>query len=225
METFQKISAALAAHGLILRGGFDFSPGEAAPPGPSGEPARAVLLVGNAGAAHWPHFSRWRETQRPDQSDPLDAWSRMVIGAVAERVGARLLMPNDRPYAPFQQWAIRAEGTRPSPLGILIHPEYGLWHAYRGALLFDVETLIQAPRASIHPCDACAGKPCLKPCPAGAFDGAGFGYRACLSHVRGAEGESCRSLGCLARNACPEGAAYRYPAAVQAFHQRAFAGL
>ena len=31
---------------------------------------------------------------------------------------------------------MRAEAVAPSPLGILIHPDYGLWHAYRGALAF-----------------------------------------------------------------------------------------
>ena len=34
---------------------------------------------------------------------------------------------------------MRAEGLKPSPIGILMHPQFGLWHAYRGALLFDVE--------------------------------------------------------------------------------------
>ncbi len=29
-----------------------------------------------------------------------------------------------------------AEGLKPSPLGLLMHPEYGLWHGYRGAILF-----------------------------------------------------------------------------------------
>src|SRR5690606_6250244 len=57
------IAAALARHGLILRGGFNFAPDEAAPPGPSGSPARSVLLVGQAGDAPWPHFLRWREKQ------------------------------------------------------------------------------------------------------------------------------------------------------------------
>lgn len=219
------IASALAVHGLILRGGFDFADGEDTPAGPSGRPARAVLLVGNAGAAYWRHFSRWRERQPANLENPLDTWSRAVIGAVAEEVGARVLMPNDRPFAPFQQWAARAEGLQPSPLGILVHPEYGLWHAYRGALLFDIPLALPPVEKSIHACSLCDGKPCLSACPVGAFSDAGFAYETCLSHVRGPSGAPCRERGCLARNACPVGAASRYPAAVQAFHQKAFARL
>lgn len=216
------IEDALAAHGLIARGGFNFQPDEAAPAALSGLPAKAVLLVGQAGAAPWPYFMRWRQEKPDDLANPLDTWSREVIGEVASRFGARAVSPNDKPFLPFQQWAMRAEGLKPSPLGILMHPEYGLWHAYRGALLFDHEVSIQAPDKVIHLCDTCVGKPCLKACPVDAYSQAGFAYQACLAHVRGPNGQPCRSVGCLDRNACPYGATYRYPAEVQAFHMAAF---
>lgn len=217
-----RIAKTLAGHGLIPRGGFAFSPGEAAPAGLAGRPATAVLLVGNAGAGYWPHFSRWREAQPSDIANPLDTWSREIIGGVGSEFGARAVFPSDRPYLPFQQWAMRAEGLRPSPLGILMHPEYGLWHAYRGALLFDVEISIQQHRKTIHPCDLCDGEPCLKACPTDAYSDAGFAYQTCLAQVRGPTGAPCRDGGCLDRNACPYGEAYRYPADVQAFHMAAF---
>ncbi len=215
------ISAALAAHGLILRGGFVFGEDEKAPP-VSGAPARSVLLVGQAGAAPWPDFIRWRKRQAANLPNPLDAWSREIIGGIAEKFGARAVSPSDRPYLPFQQWAMRAERLRPSPLGILMHPEYGLWHAYRGALLFNHEIRIQAPQKPIYLCDLCDGKPCLKACPVDAYSEQGFAYGDCLAHVRRDDGGACRSGGCLDRNACPYGAAYRYPAEVQGFHMAAF---
>lgn len=213
----------LADHGLILRGGFNFDAGEAAPTGSSGNAAKSVVLVGQAGDAPWPHFLRWRAGQPSDLVNPLDTWSRQVIGDVAARFGARAVSPSDRPYLPFQKWAMRAEGLKPSPLGVLMHPEYGLWHAYRGALLFDVEIPVQAPREVIHLCDLCAAKPCLKSCPVDAYSAAGFAYKACLDHVRGPTGSACRDGGCLDRNACPYGTEYRYRAEVQAFHMAAFA--
>jgi len=219
-----EIAEALARHGLLLRGGFDFDAQDEAPPGPSGVPARSVLLVGQAGAAPWPHFSRWRERQPSGLKNPLDTWSGEVIDAAAEKCGARAVYPSQRPYLPFQQWAMRAEGLKPSPLGILMHPQYGLWHAYRGALLLDRHLSIQAPREAIHLCDACTGKPCLKSCPVDAYSAAGFAYGDCLSHVRGPSGGACRTQGCLDRNACPYGTAYRYPAEMQAFHMASFAG-
>ncbi|TIX78365.1 MAG: 4Fe-4S dicluster domain-containing protein, partial [Mesorhizobium sp.] len=129
--------------------------------------------------------------------------------------GARAVSPSDRPYLPFQQWAMRAEGLRPSPLGILMHPQYGPWHAYRGGLLFEVETALHEPRGAIHLCDTCVN----------AYSADGFAYETCLAHVRGQNGAPCRTGGCLDRNACPYGADYRYPPQVQAFHMAAFARL
>jgi hypothetical protein len=219
------IEAALARNGLIPRGGFNFAGSEmdsVGHPAASGAPARAVLLVGQAGAAPWPHFSRWRESQPADLKNPLDTWSREVIDDVAEETGACAVYPSDKPYLPFQQWAMRAEGLKPSPLGILMHPEYGLWHAYRGALLFERELRIELPRKPIHLCDLCDGKPCLKACPVNAYSQEGFAYDNCRSHIRGNRGEACRTRGCLDRNACPFGTAYRYSAVAQAFHMAAF---
>jgi hypothetical protein len=205
---YPEISSALSPHGLILRRGFNFGADESAPPGPSGAPARSVLLVGQA-----------------SMKNPLDTWSRKIIGEVAEKFGARAVSPSSRPYLPFQQWAMRAEGLKPSPLGILMHPQYGLWHSYRGALLFETELAIPPPEKPIHLCDLCIGKPCLKACPVGAYSESGFAYEACLSHVRGPDGALCRDRGCLDRNACPYGTEYRYPIDEQAFHMAAFAGI
>ncbi|MBZ9996675.1 4Fe-4S dicluster domain-containing protein [Mesorhizobium sp. BH1-1-4] len=218
---YAHVAAALARYGLILRGGFNCVEGQDAPIDPS---TKSILLVGQAGAAPWPHFQRWL-AQQPGIANPLDTWSRAVIGAVAETFGARAVSPSDKPYLPFQQWAMRAEGLKPSPLGILMHPRYGLWHAYRGALLFEEEIVLPEPRETIHLCDTCVDKPCLKSCPVDAYSTDGFAYEACLAHVRGANGGPCRTGGCLDRNACPYGTQYRYPRDVQAFHMASFAGL
>ena len=224
-DAIESIVSALAHNGLVLRGGFIFADDEEAPSGPTGLSAKSALLVGQAGAAPWPHFLRWRERQPQTMTNPLDTWSREVIGAVAKDFGARAVSPSDRPYLPFQQWAMRAEGLKPSPLGILMHPRYGLWHAYRGALLFEDGIAFPEIQEAIHLCDACVEKPCLKSCPVDAYSLDGFAYHACLAHVRGANGAPCRTGGCLDRNACPYGTAYRYPSEVQAFHMASFAGL
>jgi hypothetical protein len=222
--SYLEIASALARDGLILRGGFNFADGKDAPSGLSGAPSKSALLVGQAGAAPWPHFLRWWEKSQTI-ANPLDTWSRQVIGAVAKEFGARAVSPSDRPYLPFQQWAMRAEGLKPSPVGILMHPQYGLWHAYRGALLFEDEIALSEPRDVIHLCDACVDKPCLKSCPVDAYSAEGFAYGTCLTHVRGADGAPCRTGGCLDRNACPHGTDHRYPREVQTFHMASFAGL
>ncbi|WP_345803535.1 hypothetical protein [Mesorhizobium sp. YIM 152430] len=208
----ESISTLLSSSGLILRGGFNFETGEDAP-------AQAVLLIGHGGAEYWTHFQAW-QARNEGVADPLDSWSRHVIDEAANALGARAVYPSDWPYLPFQQWAMRAEGLKPSPLGILMHPEFGLWHAYRGALLLDRALAFgEAPRAR-HLCDECRKKPCLAVCPVGAFDADGYDVGACRGHVR-ADGATCRGQGCIARNACPHDA-YRYPAVVQAFHMDAF---
>lgn len=218
-----EVAGLLAPHGLLLRGGFDFRTGEETPSALGGRPALSVLLVGQAGDSIWARFERWR-AENPDTANPLDAWSREVIGAAAQSAGARAVSPSDRPFLPFQQWAMRAEGLRPSPLGVLMHPEYGLWHAYRGALLFDRRIGLSAPAPAQHACDRCREKPCLTACPVGAYSAEGFAYVDCLAHVRSPAGGICSQTGCLARNACPHGTAYRYRAGQQAFHMAAFAG-
>jgi hypothetical protein len=218
----RNIAEALGRNGLIVRGGFNFATDENAPAGQSGMPAKSVLLIGNAGAGYWRHFEQWRERQPSGLADPLDSWSRHVIGGIAQEVGARAVSPSDKPYLPFQQWAMRAEGLGPSPLGILMHPRYGLWHAYRGALLFDAGMPDQDAEIPIHLCDACIGKPCLNACPVQAYSASSFNYSGCLAHVRGEDGRPCREGGCFDRNACPQGTDYRYPREVQAFHMASY---
>ncbi|MFP1633415.1 hypothetical protein ACLB6G_16915 [Zhengella sp. ZM62] len=220
--TIDDVAAMLAPHGLMPRGGFVFATRDAAPAGPDGLPARSVLLAGHGGGSIWEPFNAWRQRQETDPADPLDAWSKAVIGDVAERFGARAVFPSDPPYLPFQQWAMRAEGLRPSPLGLLMHPVFGLWHAYRGALLFGEALDMPLPEPARHPCDACDAKPCLAACPVQAYGPAGFDAAACGAHARSPSGIACRDQGCLARNACPAGLAWRYPAAQQRFHQAAF---
>jgi epoxyqueuosine reductase QueG len=133
------------------------------------------------------------------------------------------VFPSDKPYLPFQQWAMRAEGLRPSPLGILIHPKYGLWHAYRGAIVFDEEILIQEPNVQIHPCDLCLGKPCLSACPVGAFLGEEYHVGACRSHLATEAGKDCNNGGCKSRLACPVGHEYAHVREQMRFHMDAFA--
>ncbi|QRM56955.1 ferredoxin [Sinorhizobium sp. BG8] len=219
----EEIRAALRPHGLFLRGSFDFTDGETVPALADGRPAAGVVLVGNIGGSMWAAFSAWREGQRDrGGSDPLDTWSKAVIGPVAHRFGGTAWFPSDQPWQPFQQWAMRSEAMRPSPLGILIHPVYGLWHGYRGALGFASASESPAPRARTHPCDACAFKPCISHCPASALTIGGFDVGRCRSHLATSEGRTgCLDGGCLARSACPVGSGYRYGAEQIRFHMAA----
>jgi len=216
--TLDDVRAALVAEGLAFRGAFHPGPDDAAPDTPEG-PAGTVVLAGNAGPGMWAAFSKseWAAEH------PLDAWSRRVMGAIAERLGGRYVNPSDGPpYPPFLRWAQNAEPVRPSAIGMLIHPDYGLWHAYRGALVLAERLALPPPDTRPRPCDSCADKPCLTACPVGAFAPDGYDVAACASHVASAAGSDCRTAGCLARHACPVGRDYAYAPEQAAFHMAAF---
>ncbi len=220
-----ELSAALRPHGMLLRGGFALTEADEQglaefPDLASAQRGRTLLLLGNAGAPLYEAFFAAGSIAGPN---PLDDWTRRILLPIADRFGARAGFPSDGPpWLPFQRWAMRAEGVKPSPLGVLIHPAFGLWHAYRAALVFDqVLDLPPAPRGS-HPCDTCADKPCLSTCPVGAVTAAGYAVDNCAQHVASGAGKACRSIGCLARRACPVGADLVYPDAAMAFHMAAF---
>ena len=180
-----------------------------------------LILVGNTGNSLEPLFAS--NQLDLDLANPLDTWSHLVLTEIAEEYAGMALFPSDGPpYLPFQQWAGRAEGLLPSPLGILIHPEYGLWHGYRGALLLPGKWLLEE-RASQkpHPCLTCEERPCLTACPVHAFKPEGYDVSACRHHLR--TGPTCYTEGCLARRACPIGAAHCYGPAQTRFHMQKFA--
>ncbi|WP_043619704.1 4Fe-4S dicluster domain-containing protein [Ensifer sp. ZNC0028] len=222
-KTLETIRAALAPHGLFLRGTVNFASGEAAPLLSDGRPAASVVLIGNIGGSLWQPFSAWRDgLSDRGGADPLDTWSKAVIQPIAAACGATAYFPSDPPWQPFQQWAMRAEGLKPSPLGILIHTRYGLWHGYRGALAFRMPLAETGERATEHPCDNCLGKPCISACPVGAVAEERFDVGLCRSHLRTDAGRAgCLTSGCISRAVCPVGGRYRYPPEQLRFHMSA----
>jgi hypothetical protein len=218
---FADLEAAIAPAGLILRGAFHPEPADEVPALPDGGGAGTIALVGNAGPAMWRAFERG--VPRPGAGHPLDDWLRPTLLAAAMRVGAHPLFPNDGPpFVPIQRWGARAEPIHRSPIGIMIHPTYGLWHVYRAALLFAARLEVPPRVETPSPCDSCARKPCLAVCPADAFLPDRFDAARCVAHVTSEAGRPCRDGGCLARRACPVGRSWRYPPAAQAFHTAAF---
>ena len=211
----------LAGYGLHLRGITRLDPREIAALGlPADKPS--IALVGNIGSSYWPVFVRSAE-YRDGQPDSLDRWSRRVAETVAQEFPVQPVYPFEGPpFYPFQQWAQRAEALERSPIGIMMHPEYGLWHSYRFALLgngFEVEP--QRPMAN-SPCIECADKPCLQRCPVDAFDGKGYDVESCTGYLQQTPAAECHDTGCLARYACPVAPELRYTPAQGQFHLRAF---
>jgi hypothetical protein len=181
-----------------------------------------LVLLGFVDRTQWPGFAASPEAS-DGRPNPLDRWSRRVIGDLAGTLGATALFPFEGPpWLPFQRWAMKAEPVHRSMLGMLIHPDWGLWHSYRGALAFAERLALPARVDRPSPCDSCGAKPCLAACPVGAFTPERYDVDACAGHLRSPRGTDCLELSCRAREACPVGADHRYGREQAGFHMRAF---
>lgn len=215
-----KLAARLQEHGLYLRGVAELEPGEAAQFGFSPD-QREIALVGNIGSSYWPAFRASAEFG-DGRADPLDRWSRRVAAGVAAEFSLQALFPFDGPpYYPFQRWAGRAETLSQSPVGIMMHPQHGLWHSYRFALLGGAFEREPAP-AGPSPCLDCSDQPCLQRCPVGAFTGSRYDVDACVRYLESTPLAECHRLGCMARYVCPVAPQLRYLPEQARFHLQAF---
>ncbi len=216
------LRGAIEQFGLALRGGFHPEPADGVPELRDARPCASLVLVGNIGASIWPAFSGSPEIN-DGMPHALDRWTRRIIDGIAAEAGAEALYPFGRPpWLPFQRWAQRAEPVAPSAIGILIHPDHGLWHAYRGALAFAATLALPTVKPRPRPCDSCAERPCLSACPVDAFKPEGYDVGACREHVASSHGVICREGGCRARLACPVARETAYPPAEMSFHMAAF---
>ena len=146
-----------------------------------------------------------------------------MASAVAGELGLEPLYPFEGPpYHPFQQWAKRAEALEQSPIGVMMHPEIGLWHSYRFALAGSNLRRDDQPLSTPSPCQTCVDQPCLHSCPVDAFDASGYAVDRCAEYLNDTPAARCHQQGCIARYACPVAPELRYDAAQGRFHLQAF---
>ena len=220
--SFDAIVAAIEAEGLACRGAFHVAAADAVPPFGDGSRAAILVLVGNAGPGMWSAFAASEEAS-DGAPNALDRWSRRIVWYLAQRLGGAAHFPfGGPPWLPFIRWAQRAGPVYPSPIGPLVHPDHGLWHAYRGAIAFRQHFDIPPRDDRPSPCETCADRPCLSACPVDAFSENGYDVDGCVAHIASAAGVRCLGAGCLARHACPIGRDGAYGAPQAAFHMRAF---
>lgn len=221
-QSWRDVESAARGFGLRWRGGFHTGTDDRLPDLPCGRPARTLILLGSIGRSLWPSFAAAPE-YADGGPDPMDRWNRRLGEALAAQLGAAPIFPfGGPPHWPFQRWAQRADEVGPSPLGIQIHPDYGLWHAYRLALIFAERLELPPLERRPMPCASCAAKPCLSACPVEAFAPEGYDVQRCAGHIKSAAGAACMDQGCRARDACPVGVGYRYDAEQLRFHMEAF---
>ena len=205
----------LAAHRLTVLGGFAVADGEAGFPAGT----RTLLMLGPAEPGFWPHVQTQPEWL-DGAPDPLDRWSRRVIGQMACDLGAKAIFPfGGAPFHPFQTWALRTGRVWDSPVRLLVHAEQGLLVSFRGALA--LKETVDVPALAVRPCDDCA-TPCRRACPPRALTRAGYDLAACHGFLDQPEGQDCMTGGCLVRRACPLSQSYARLPEQSAYHMGQF---
>lgn len=215
----------LAPLGLLVQGGFHPVSSDEVPGARPDGTSKTVLLVANAGPNFWHIFQdspEYGEFFLGSAANPLDRWTEKVVNPISEKISARAVFPfTGPPYLPFQSWGRRTGKSWASPLGISIVAKYGLWHAFRAALLFTDRLPLPPTPDVVNPCLSCLDRPCLKVCPVEAFSESGYDVSRCTVHLRSTEGFECVTKGCKARRACPVGQKYQYSPEQAEFHMRA----
>ncbi len=202
---WQELEAQAAPNGLFLMGAL-------------WDEGRTIALLG-AAKGLWPQFKVSLEYM-DGGPDPLDRWSKRVIGKIAEGAEAQACFPSDGPpYLPFIAWAQGTGRFWSSPTGMLVHDVAGLMISIRGALVWqDLHPLPQA--AAQNPCAVCH-RPCVSACPVGALSATEmYDVPRCKSHIQNA-GDDCMN-GCLVRRACPVSERFARDPEQSRFHMHAF---
>ncbi|MCF1707576.1 ferredoxin [Tabrizicola sp. J26] len=215
MTTLAGIEGRLAPQGLAILGGFAAAPEDGLPSG-----TLTLLMIGPDGPGFWPVLTASDEWQ-DGRPDPVDRWSRRVIGRLACELGAKALFPfGGPPHHPFFTWATRTGRCHQSPVQLLVHDQAGLWVSFRGALA--LKELIDLPPPPPSPCDSCEGMPCLTACPPLALTGAGYDVPACRAFLDTQAGGDCMANGCAVRRACPVSVGHARMREQSAYHMGQF---
>lgn len=213
-----QIAAMARQHHLGILGGFPARPADDVPKG-----TRTLLLLGPLEPGFWSHVQaqpEWDSYKLDGVPDPLDRWSRRVIGTMACDLGGKALFPfGGPPYHPFYQWALKSGRCWESPVRLLVHDVAGLFVSFRGALALKDD--VDLPPAPPRPCDVCP-KPCLAACPAGALTKAGYDVPACHQYLDTSPGRQCMTDGCVVRRACPVSLGYARMPEQSAYHMGQF---
>lgn len=184
------------------------------------EGEETLVLLGPSEPGFWAGFTASAE-YRDGAADPLDRWSKRVIGDLADQFGATAHFPSDGPpYPPFIGWAVASGRAWKSPVGMLVHDRAGLFVSYRGALRLSGHIPLDAPKPP--PCDSCAAQPCRSACPVDALGPSAYDTARCKDHLRRVDSAACAPSGCAARRACPISQDYGRMPAQSAFHMDAF---
>jgi len=199
--------------------------------------ACSAILIGNAGPDMWYALDSAMKADPAlaAHDHPMNTWTQMILQAACRDLALKasedsinktiqVVFPfQGPPYFPFQKWAIRTGFFFPSPIGPLVHYDYGLWAGFRGAVVVETgDAILGATGAAPSPCESCADKPCLSACPVGAFSTNGYDVPSCAKHIGSEDTAACMDKGCAARRACPYGRGFHHSPDQARFHMDRF---
>lgn len=179
-----------------------------------------LVLMGNGGGDFWSHY---RE-QSIDDPDPVDRFSletgeRILRQQLSLKESDLQALYPGHHLVPLQQLGRLAGWHHPSPLGVGINHEWGLWYAYRAAFACTLELPRLTQPKSDNPCDSCREQPCVTRCPAQALDPQkGIDINQCAG-LRLADNSPCADR-CIGREACPVAPQARYSDEQIRYHYR-----
>jgi epoxyqueuosine reductase len=214
LSALHPLHSLLDAEGLVALGTL--------PPDPAHCPHSAVslVLVGPQGGARFWQIITASAEWADGAADPLDRWSKRVLGGIAAGFDGAAIFPSDGPpWPPFLTWAQQTGRAWASPVGMLVHAQAGLWLSFRGALALPFAVVLDPLP---NPCTTCQTRPCLNACPAGALTSAGYNVPACHAWLDTAPGETCLSEGCQLRAACPASKSHARSHQQSAYHMGQF---
>jgi len=173
----------------------------------------SLLLLGSTGPSLW---EAMRSAGWLSRVDPVDSWCATRLSELRSSLPMRgvFVFPSRTPVDVLSLG--RAAGwAHPTPLGLGMHPEHGLWLGYRGALLLDCAIPERGLRNEAPPCESCVGTPCVTACLGGAVEPGGLQISACFGQ-RLSDTPCAQS--CASRAACPVGPSSRYEAPQVSHH-------
>ena len=168
-----------------------------------------LVLLGHGGRRLWEALQAFGH----QTNDPVDYYSLVMTKTFIEQYlgspSSLMLYPLSSITIPLQRLGELAGWSHPSPLGIGINEQYGVWFAYRSAFLTTLALPLTDDQRTQSPCDACYDKPCISGCPSGAVQGVDlFDIYKC-GNFRVQEDSVCQDR-CLARMACPYAPQHHY---------------
>jgi epoxyqueuosine reductase len=191
--------------------------------------ARSIVVIGNGGRTLWNALRKhsdlhpeWRNRRDPIDDYTVATIERMVVEPLKQQglnVKAAYPFMRDKIQLDFMTLGRLAGLGAPSILGVLIHPVYGPWIAFRAALLIDLELAQLGEAAGFEPCPECTDRPCIKACPPRAIGFPnGWDIPRCTTHR--VEVETDCATRCHARAGCVIGPEHRYSDEQLAYHQK-----